>query len=176
MTDNITLPRDVGEHLFSLVLDRIDGMYHATSEDEAALDALDAALAEPDAALEAQEDEALLNEPIAMRYDGDGYGYLYIDSGSGSDWQRRHKDAEPLYLAPPKPDAKPEPVHIHTCGPDCQKPLCVNRRREIAAVVEAEREACAQVAEAWDADHPKTNYGLCIGNAIRARGSDGKAA
>ena len=110
MTDNITLPRDVGEHLFSLVLDRIDGMYHATSEDEAALDALDAALAEPDAALEAQEDEALLNEPAAMRYDGDGYGYLYIDSGSGSDWQRRHKDAEPLYLAPPKPDAKPEPA------------------------------------------------------------------
>jgi hypothetical protein len=110
MTDNITLPRDVGEHLFSLVLDRIDGMYHATSEDEAALDALDAALAEPDAALEAQEDEALLNEPIAMRYDGDGYGYLYIDSGSGSDWQRRHKDAEPLYLAPPKPDATREPA------------------------------------------------------------------
>jgi hypothetical protein len=69
----------------------------------AALDALDAAL-------EAQEDEALLNEPAAMRYDGDGYGYLYIDSGSGSDWQRRHKDAEPLYLAPPKPDAKPEPA------------------------------------------------------------------
>ena len=124
-----------------------------------------------DAALEAQEDEALLNEPVAMRYDGDGYGYLYIDSGSGSDWQRRHKDAEPLYTTPPKPDAKPEPVHIHTCGPDCQKPLCVNRRREIAAAVEAEREACAQVAEAWDADHPKTNYGLCIGNAIRARGS-----
>jgi hypothetical protein len=75
-----------------------------------ARNALDAALAEPDAALEAQEDEALLNEPIAMRYDGDGYGYLYIDSGSGSDWQRRHKDAEPLYLAPPEPPAKREPA------------------------------------------------------------------
>jgi hypothetical protein len=61
-------------------------------------------------ALAEQEDEALLNEPVAMRYDGDGYGYLYIDSGSGSDWQRRHKDAEPLYLAPPKSDAKPEPI------------------------------------------------------------------
>jgi hypothetical protein len=47
----------------------------------------------------------------------------------------------------------------------------VNRRREIAAAVEAEREACAQVAEAWDADHTDTNYGLCIGNAIRERGS-----
>jgi hypothetical protein len=59
------------------------------------------ALAALEAALEAQEDEALLNEPVAMRYDGDGYGYLYIDSGSGSDWQRRHKDSEPLYTAPP---------------------------------------------------------------------------
>jgi post-segregation antitoxin (ccd killing protein) len=43
--------------------------------------------------------------------------------------------------------------------------------RFAALAVAAEREACAQVAEAWDADHPKTNYGLCIGNAIRARGS-----
>jgi hypothetical protein len=154
--------------LFSLVLDRIDGMYHATSEDEAALDALDAALAEPDAALEAQEDEALLNEPIAMRYDGDGYGYLYIDSGSGSDWQRRHKDAEPLYLAPPKPDAKPEPVHIHTCGPDCQKPLCVNRRREIAAAVEAEKEACAEIC---DAEATIEGIAQRCAAKIRARGS-----
>jgi hypothetical protein len=71
-----------------------------------------AALVALDAALEAQEDEALLNEPVAMRYDGDGYGYLYIDSGSGSDWQRRHKDAEPLYLAPPEPDAKREPATV----------------------------------------------------------------
>jgi hypothetical protein len=35
----------------------------------------------------------------------------------------------------------------------------------------AEREACAEIAAAWDADHPETNYGLCIGNAIRERGS-----
>jgi hypothetical protein len=36
---------------------------------------------------------------------------------------------------------------IHSCGPDCQKPLCVNRRREIAEAVEAEREACKQIAK-----------------------------
>jgi hypothetical protein len=41
----------------------------------------------------------------------------------------------------------------------------------ILELIAAEREACAQVAEAWDADHTDTNYGLCIGNAIRARGS-----
>jgi len=35
--------------------------------------------------------------PVAYRYGFDGYGYLYIDSGSGSDWQTRIKDAEPLY-------------------------------------------------------------------------------
>ena len=50
------------------------------------------------------------------------------------------------------------------------------RYRYAEYVAAAEREACAQVAEAWDANHCKTNYGLCIGNAIRARGSDGKAA
>ncbi len=102
MTDNITLPRDVGKRLRDFMRD-CDEAEPLPREERTALAALDAAL-------EAQEDEALLNEPVAMRYDGDGYGYLYIDSGSGSDWQRRHKDAEPLYLAPPKPDAKREPA------------------------------------------------------------------
>ena len=40
------------------------------------------------------------HEPVAMRYDFDGYGYKYIDSGSGSDWQTREKGAEPLYTTP----------------------------------------------------------------------------
>ncbi len=61
-----------------------------------------------------------------------------------------------------------EPEHIHTCPPDCQKPLCVNRRLEIAAAVEAEREACADYAAAlaeagWSAGS--------IADALRARGS-----
>ena len=38
-------------------------------------------------------------EPVAVRYDYDGYGYQYIDSGSGSDWQTRVQ-GEPLYTAP----------------------------------------------------------------------------
>jgi hypothetical protein len=67
-----------------------------------------------------------------------------------------------------EPDAKREPEHIHTCPPDCQKPLCANRRREIAAAVEAEREACADYAAAlaeagWSAGS--------IADALRARGS-----
>jgi len=41
-----------------------------------------------------------MNEPVAYRYDFDGYGYQYIDSGSGSDWQTRIKNAEPLYTHP----------------------------------------------------------------------------
>jgi hypothetical protein len=44
----------------------------------------------------------LEQEPVAMRYDWDGYGYQYIDSGSGSNWQTRVKSAEPLYTAPPE--------------------------------------------------------------------------
>ena len=43
-----------------------------------------------------------VQEPVAMRYDYDGYGYKYIDSGSGSDWQTRIKDAEPIYTTPPQ--------------------------------------------------------------------------
>ena len=41
-------------------------------------------------------------EPVAMRYDFDGYGWLYIDNGSGSNWREKIKNAEPLYTAPPK--------------------------------------------------------------------------
>ena len=40
-------------------------------------------------------------DPVAIRYDFDGYGYKYMDSGSGSDWQTRVQ-GEPLYTAPPQ--------------------------------------------------------------------------
>ena len=49
------------------------------------------------------------SKPVAMRYDFDGYGYKYIDAGSGSDWQTRIKDAEPVY-ASPQPAQQQEPV------------------------------------------------------------------
>jgi hypothetical protein len=39
------------------------------------------------------------NEPVAIRYDFDGYGYQYMDSGSGSDWQTR-VEGEFLYTHP----------------------------------------------------------------------------
>jgi hypothetical protein len=40
-----------------------------------------------------------MSNPVAMRYDFDGYGYKYMDSGSGSDWQTR-VNGEPLYTHP----------------------------------------------------------------------------
>ena len=43
----------------------------------------------------------MTNEPVAIRYNFDGYGYQYMDSGSGSDWQTRVK-GEPLYTHPAK--------------------------------------------------------------------------
>jgi len=49
-------------------------------------------------------------EPVAMRYEFDGYGYQYIDFGSGSDWQTREKGAEPLYTAPQPKQEQDEPV------------------------------------------------------------------
>jgi hypothetical protein len=42
-----------------------------------------------------------MNNPVAIRYDFDGYGYKYMDSGSGSDWQTR-VEGEPLYTHPAK--------------------------------------------------------------------------
>ena len=55
-----------------------------------AITAIKEALAEPE------------QEPVAMRYDYDGYGWLYIDNGSGSNWREKIKNAEPLYTAPPQ--------------------------------------------------------------------------
>lgn len=55
-----------------------------------------------DTAWSARRDEAVAEkqEPVAMRFDFDGYGYKYIDNGSGSDWQTRIKDAEPVFAHP----------------------------------------------------------------------------
>ena len=36
-------------------------------------------------------------------------------------------------------------------------------------IVAAEREACAQIAQDWDAYYPETNHGACIAKIIRAR-------
>ena len=41
-----------------------------------------------------------LAEPVACRYDFDGYGYIYMDAGSGSDWASRVKNCEFLYTHP----------------------------------------------------------------------------
>jgi hypothetical protein len=43
-----------------------------------------------------------MNEPVALRYDFDGYGYLYMGAGNGSDWASRVKDCEFLYTHPQK--------------------------------------------------------------------------
>jgi hypothetical protein len=40
-----------------------------------------------------------MTEPVAIRYNFDGYGYHYMDSGSGSDWLTR-VNGEPLYTKP----------------------------------------------------------------------------
>jgi hypothetical protein len=75
-----------------------------------------------------------------------------------------------------------QPEHIHSCGPDCQKPLCVNRRREISEAVEAEREAILAVIEAYKVPVGNSAAGemACewtmdalrdLRDAIRARGS-----
>jgi hypothetical protein len=53
---------------------------------------------------------------------------------------------------------------IHSCHPECDKPVCVAIRKAVAA----EREACALAAEAVVPRH--TECGNKIAAAIRARG------
>jgi hypothetical protein len=50
---------------------------------------------------------------------------------------------------------------IHSCGPDCDRPACVNVRK----AVEAEREACARACE-----KVKLKGREVFADAIRARG------
>jgi len=50
---------------------------------------------------------------------------------------------------------------VHSCHPECTRPVCVLQRRvaeleaERAGLVAAERERCAKLCEFWDATHPK---------------------
>jgi hypothetical protein len=53
--------------------------------------------------------------PVAYRYDFDGYGYQYIDSGSGSDWETRIKNAEPLYTHPATEQFSLSDEEIYEC-------------------------------------------------------------
>jgi hypothetical protein len=61
------------------------------------------AVGEACAKYEAELERIKALEPVAVRYDFDGYGWQYIDSGSGSDWLTRHKDGEALYALGGKP-------------------------------------------------------------------------
>jgi hypothetical protein len=76
---------------------------------------------------EACEQDARLQleqEPVAMRYQFDGYGYKYIDMGCGSGWiefaKRRFPDAEPVFAAPqqrkPLTDKQLMQIYLRTNG------------------------------------------------------------
>ncbi len=56
---------------------------------------------------------------------------------------------------------------IHSCHPECDKPVCVAIR---AAVLE-EREACAKVAEEWQLGIDDPKYQTDCAFAIRERGA-----
>ena len=53
-----------------------------------------------------------LAEPVAVRYDFDGYGYIYMDAGSGSDWASRVKNCEFLYTHPQKELSEKEIIDL----------------------------------------------------------------
>jgi hypothetical protein len=59
---------------------------------------------------------------------------------------------------------------IHSCHPECDRPGCVALRK----AVEAEREACARILDSVD-NYANPMTARDCAEAIRARGSDGKA-
>ena len=92
-------------------------------------------------------------EPVCWAITGDGkfdkieFGNTFeMFNHSVEYWIVRGYEATPLYAAPPSIDAL------------------------IAEAVEKEREACAQIGEAFDKERPQSNYGRCLAVAIRARG------
>ena len=70
-------------------------------------------------------------------------------------------DAADLILAQAARIAELEANGVHSCHPECPRPVCVLQRRvaeleaERAGLVAAERERCAKLCEFWDATHPK---------------------
>jgi hypothetical protein len=156
MTGHITLPRAEAEQIRAALV--------SGKKLYAALAALDAALKEPDVA-------DLFAQFAAKQRPLDADMAAIINANLDS-----------LYITDEPAAALAEPEHIHTCGPDCQKPLCVNRRREIAAAVEAEREAVLALIEAYKVPVGNSAAGemACewtmdalrdLHDAIRARGS-----
>jgi hypothetical protein len=77
-------------------------------------------------------------EPVAMRYDFDGYGWRYIDTGSGSDWMTRHPEGELLYAGPaPAVGAapRPQPLYTRPSGDEVQKWLNAHQAHGIGISV-----------------------------------------
>jgi len=56
---------------------------------------------------------------------------------------------------------------IHSCHPECDKPVCVAIRKAVAE----EREACAKVAEEWQLGIDDPKYQTDCAFAIRERGA-----
>ena len=83
----------IKDEALKLALEALEFYYDLYKEkvDATVFTAINKALAQPE------------QEPVAMRYDFDGYGWLYIDNGSGSNWREKIKNAEPLFTAPPQP-------------------------------------------------------------------------
>jgi hypothetical protein len=66
------------------------------------------------------------NEPVAIRYDFDGYGYQYMDSGSGSDWQTRVK-GELLYADHPACKHGVDDGACKECYQDATEPVALTQ-------------------------------------------------
>ncbi|MCL6653537.1 hypothetical protein A6R70_14695 [Agrobacterium rubi] len=75
----------------------VDEVFDGAIEDSSVIEEIYACIKRHEAALSTDA------EPVAARFNFDGYGFQYIDNGSGSDWKTRKPDAELLYDRPQLP-------------------------------------------------------------------------
>lgn len=76
-------------------------------------------------------------EPVAVRYDFDGFGWQYLDSGSGSDWLTREPEAQLLYTAE---DVAALAAEVRALRGDVER--CEAERKLMSARIAAQRKEC----------------------------------
>ncbi len=110
-----------------------------------------------------------MNDPVALRYEFDGYGYKYIDSGSGSDWQTRIKNAEPLYTKLELPKHKASLTISHNSHKDYYMTVADLLKENHPSidvenfVNEEDMQKCIDTDELWEIQwYPNTPVGFYI--------------
>jgi hypothetical protein len=107
-------------------------------------------------------------EPVAWGvFEGNLHDMFFTqeEAQEMADLKGSHAEVRPLYTAPPQPEQKPMHPQIQKMYEDYFD-KCFRESSALDAAVQAEREACAKVADGWP-DYDTEG----LAEAIRARGT-----